>query len=342
VTATYLVTGGAGFIGSHLVDALLGRGDRVIVLDDLSTGRIHNLAAWEGHRRLRFVHGSILDERVVDSLVRRSTVVVHLAAAVAVERVLAAPLASMVTNVRGSQIVIDASERHEAKILVASTSEVYGRHCSRPHKETDDCVIGSPAVARWSYAAAKVAEEAIALANHRDRGLQAVVVRLFNVAGPRQLADHGMVLARLARRAVAHESPEVYGDGAQTRCFCHVEDVVRGLLMLLAQPDAVGEIVNVGSDHEISMLELAHRVVAAAGGGRAPVLVPYSEAYGGGFEDIRRRVPDIRRMRALTGWTPQRPLGEIITDAVEDARLRHWHRGVRAGEARPVASAAPD
>ncbi|SEK22835.1 NAD-dependent epimerase/dehydratase family protein [Nonomuraea pusilla] len=314
---TYLITGGSGFVGSHLTDALLARGDSVLVLDNLSTGRFENLPS---HPRLRFVHGSVLDELVVDELVNQCDVVVHLAAAVGVRLIVEQPLRCLTTNIRGSEIVIEAAHRYRKKTLIASTSEIYGKNCSGPLREDADRVLGSPAIARWSYSTAKAVDEILANAYHRERGLPTVVVRLFNTVGPRQSAAYGMVIPRLVRQAINGEPLTVFGDGSQTRCFAHVADVVEALLLLLDSDAAVGRTFNIGSAQEVSILDLARLVVEHTGSSSEIELVPYAEAYRRGFEDMRRRVPDTTRIRELTGWTPRRTLDEILTEVVKEAR----------------------
>lgn len=316
----YLITGGAGFIGSHLADALVGAGHEVVALDNLSTGRATNIAHLDGHPRFRFVHGSVLDEVLVDDLVRGADVVVHLAAAVGVQLIVRHPLRSLMTNIRGTEVVLGAAHRYRVKALLASTSEIYGKNGKGPLREDDDRVIGSPGVARWAYSTAKAVDEILAYAYHKERGLPTVVVRMFNTVGPRQTGAYGMVLPRFAQQAVRGEALTVYGDGTQTRCFCHVEDVVRAMLGLLEEPRAEGDVFNIGTTEEVSILELARRVIEAAESASEVRLVPYEEAYEEGFEDMLRRVPDISKIRALTGWEPRYKLNEIIAQVVAEAR----------------------
>jgi UDP-glucose 4-epimerase len=316
---SYLVTGGSGFIGSHLVDALLARGDKVVVLDNLSTGRLANLDRGGGHPDFRFVQGSVLDELVVDELVNECDVVVHLAAAVGVKLIVEQPLRSVTTNIRGAEVVIGAAHRYRRKILVASTSEIYGKNGSGPLSETSDRILGDPSIARWAYSTSKAVDEILAAAYHRERGLPTVVVRLFNTVGPRQSPAYGMVIPRLIRQALAGEPLTVFGDGRQSRCFCHVEDVVRALLMLLDHPLAVGQVYNVGSTEEVTIAELAERVVAATRSTSGIEYVPYSEAYGIGFEDMQRRLPDVDKLRQLTGWSAQHDLGHILEETIAEA-----------------------
>lgn len=331
-SGTYLVTGGAGFIGSHLVDALLEAGARVVALDDLSTGRLSNLDKARGNPEFRFVQGSVLDELAVDELVHQCETVVHLAAAVGVKRIVEQPLKSLTTNIRGSEIVLEAAHRYQRKILLASSSEIYGRNSSGPLHEGADRILGSPAVVRWAYSTAKAVDEILANAYHRERGLRTIVVRMFNTVGPRQSPAYGMVIPRLVRQAVAGVPLTVFGDGQQTRCFAHVLDVVDALLALLDDGRAVGETFNIGSSEEISIGALAKLITERSGSPSDVELIPYDQAYGAGFEDMDRRVPDTGKLRALIGWEPRYTLHEILRETIAEAR----------GEvARPSALAAP-
>jgi nucleoside-diphosphate-sugar epimerase len=316
---TYLITGGAGFIGSHLADALLARGDRVIVVDNLSTGRLRNLDAVSGNPHLDVVHGSVLDELLVDELVNQCDVIVHLAAAVGVKLVIDQPLRSFTTNIRGSEIVIEAAHRYRRKILVASTSEIYGKNGVEPLAEDADRHLGATTVARWAYSTAKAVDEILAYSFHRERGLPSIVVRLFNTVGPRQSAAYGMVVPRLVHQALGGEPLTIFGDGHQTRCFCHVSDVVDAMLRLLGHPQAVGEVFNVGSQDEVSMNELAHRILRKSPNLAGIRWIPYEQAYDRGFEDMRRRVPDTTKLRNLTGWSPVRRLDEILDETIAEA-----------------------
>ncbi|GAA1308868.1 nucleoside-diphosphate sugar epimerase [Planotetraspora silvatica] len=314
---SYLITGGSGFVGSHLTDALLARGDSVVILDNLSTGRLTNLRP---HPRLRFVQGSVLDELVVDELVHQCEVVVHLAAAVGVKLIVEQPLRCLTTNIRGAEIVIEAAHRYRKKIMLTSTSEIYGKNSSGPLREDSDRVLGSPAVVRWAYSTAKAVEEILANAYFKERGLPTIVVRLFNTVGPRQSPAYGMVIPRLVRQALNGTPLSVFGDGTQTRCFAHVADIVDALLGLLDTEAAIGQTFNVGSTEEVSILELAKLVIEHTGSTSGVDLVPYHEAYEHGFEDMTRRVPDTAKLRALTGWTPRRSLDEILAEVVQEAR----------------------
>ncbi len=316
----YLITGGAGFIGSHLAEALVARGDHVIILDNLSTGRSENLAEIAGDVEL--IHGSVLDALLVDEFVSRSDVVVHLAAAVGVRLIVDQPLRSLITNIRGSENLLEAAHRYRRKILIASTSEVYGKNPRASFREEDDQVLGSPGVSRWSYSTSKAVDEILAFAYHREKELKTVIVRLFNTVGPRQTGAYGMVLPRLVDQALSGAPLTIYGDGQQTRCFCHVHDVVAALLSVLEEPSAEGDVFNIGSTEEVSILEVARRIMDATGSDSEVSLVPYDEAYGEGFEDMRRRVPDTSKLRSLTGWEPRHRLDEIIAEVVAEQRAR--------------------
>ncbi len=316
----YLITGGAGFIGSHLAEALVARGDHVIILDNLSTGRSENLAEIAGDVEL--IHGSVLDALLVDEFVSRSDVVVHLAAAVGVRLIVDQPLRSLITNIRGSENLLEAAHRYRRKILIASTSEVYGKNPRASFREEDDQVLGSPGVSRWSYSTSKAVDEILAFAYHREKELKTVIVRLFNTVGPRQTGAYGMVLPRLVDQALRGAPLTIYGDGLQTRCFCHVHDVVAALLSVLEEPEAEGDVFNIGSTEEVSILEVARRIIDASGSNSEVSLVPYDEAYGEGFEDMRRRVPDTSKLRSLTGWEPRHRLDEIIAEVVAEQRVR--------------------
>jgi UDP-glucose 4-epimerase len=292
----------------------------VIALDDLSTGQLSNLDAAGTDPRFRFVQGSVLDELLVDELVHRCDTVVHLAAAVGVKLVVEQPLKSLNTNIHGSQVVIEAAHRHRRKILVASTSEIYGKNASGPLHETADRILGSPTVMRWAYSTAKVVDEILANAYHQELGLDSIVVRLFNTVGPRQSPAYGMVIPRLVRQALAGEPLTVYGDGRQTRCFAHVADVVDALVTLLDTDAAIGQTFNIGCPEEISILALARRVIEYTGSASDVRLVPYEDAYGPGFEDMNRRIPDTSRIHALTGWAPRRRLDDALHDIIAEAR----------------------
>ncbi|MDQ4149619.1 MAG: GDP-mannose 4,6-dehydratase [Actinomycetota bacterium] len=314
-----LVTGGAGFIGSHLVDALLGRGDRVIVLDDLSTGRHSNLREHSGNPALEFVLGSVLDGELVEQVVAKSDVVFHLAAAVGVRLIVERPLESLVTNIRGSEVVLEKAHKYGKKVLVTSTSEVYGKSRDIPLKEEGDRLLGSPLVGRWSYSTSKAVDEILAHAYWRTKGLPTVIVRLFNTVGPRQTGEYGMVIPRFIDAAMRGADLTVHGDGSQTRCFGYVGDIVPALIALMESEEAEGQAVNLGSTDEVSILELAHLVLEVTASSSGVRLVPYEEAYGEGFEDMPRRVPDISKARKLIGFEPRTPLRQILQKMMSSA-----------------------
>ena len=319
VSCNYLITGGAGFIGSHLVDALLDRGDNVVVLDTLDTGRLANLDRAGQHRSFRFVHGSVLDHQAVDDLVNDCDVVVHLASPVGSKLILAHPLDSFRTNIRGSRTVIEAAHRYRRQLQLASTSEIYGKNSEAPLRENSDRVLGPPTNARWAASTAGAVAEVLAYAYHHKRQLPVTVVRLFNTVGTRQSPVYGMVMPRLVRQALSGQPLTVFGTGRQTPCFCHVADAVEGLIQLLDHPGALGGVYNLGSPEEISMLELAQRVSTLVGTNSTIELVPYEDAYATGFEDVPRRVPDITQIHELTGWRPTRTLDDILTEIVAEA-----------------------
>jgi UDP-glucose 4-epimerase len=316
----YLVTGGAGFIGSHLADRLLARGDEVVALDDLSTGSERNVAHLAANDRFRLVRGTILDPPTVKDLVQEAEVVAHLAAAVGVELIVERPLESLLTNIRGTEIVLDAAAASSRPILLTSTSEIYGKNASQPLHEDADRVLGSPFKARWSYSTSKAVDEILARAYWRDRGVPSTVARLFNCVGPRQRGEFGMVVPRLVRQALTGKALTVYGDGEQRRCFCHVLDTVGALMALLDEPRSVGEVFNVGAALELSINELARMVLEHTGSASQIVHIPYDEAYEEGFEDMERRVPDTSKLRTLTGWEPTLGLDRIVDDVIESER----------------------
>ncbi len=307
----YLVTGGAGFVGSYVSEALLQRGDGVIALDNLATGNVHNVDAVKRETDFKFVLGSILDDQLVDELTESCDVVVHLAAAVGVKLIVDQPLHSMRTNVRGTEIVFEAAHRHGKKVFVASTSEIYGR-TTETMDETSDRILGPTTVERWSYAAGKAIDEHLALGYWREHKLPTVIARFFNTVGPRQTGAYGGVLPRFVAQALLGQQLTIYGDGSQTRCFCDVEDVVRAVIGLLDEDRAVGDAFNVGSEEETSVRDLADRIIEATGSPSQVRLIDFNEVYGSTFEDIPRRVPNTRKIRELLGWTPQHDLSSII------------------------------
>jgi UDP-glucose 4-epimerase len=316
----YLVTGGAGFIGSHLCDLLVASGEEVHVLDDLSTGRAENVAQLEGNERFHLTIGTVADAEIVAELVERVDVVVHLAAAVGVRLVVESPVRAIETNVHCTEVVLAQADRQRKPVLLASTSEVYGKSAALPFKEDGDLQMGATDKSRWAYACSKAIDEFLAMAYWRERDLPVIVVRLFNTVGPRQTGSYGMVVPTLVDQALAGAPLSVFGDGRQRRCFCHVADVVRALHGLLQEPRAYGNVFNVGSTEEVEILELAHRIIATTGSPSEVCLTPYGEAYGEGFEDMLRRIPDIAKVGALIGWAPERSLADIIGEVARDRR----------------------
>ena len=315
-----LITGGAGFIGSHLADLLLEGGHQVVLLDDLSTGQLANIEHLTGRPDVEFVLGSILNADLVDSVVSRVDVVYHLAAAVGVELIVEKPLQSLMTNIRGSEIVFEKAHKHGARMLVTSTSEIYGKNTSDKLSEEDDRILGSPLKSRWSYSEAKAIDEILAYTYWREKGLETVIVRLFNTVGPRQTGSYGMVIPRFVSQALRNEPITVYGTGDQTRCFCFVGDVVKGIVDLCDHPQAYGRVFNLGGSEEVSMKELAERIIAASGSSSRIDFIPYDVAYEEGFEDMQRRVPDTTRANELVGFQPTVGLEEIIRLVIDEQR----------------------
>ena len=309
-----LVTGGAGFIGSHLSDRLIADGHSVTVLDNLETGRLENLAAAQTTGKLTFIQGSVLDSPKVDQLVAEADFTYHLAAAVGVFNILEKPLASLMTNIRGTENVLDAAHKHKKPVLIASSSEVYGKNTSDSLQEDDSRILGSPLMLRWSYSQAKAIDETLAYAFYQDQGLQVRIVRFFNTVGPRQLGAYGMVVPRFIEAALANKDLEIYGNGNQTRCFGHIADIIDALIAVTGTDKTIGTVVNIGNSGEISINDLAAKIIAATGSKSKTVHVSYEDAYKVGFEDMDRRVPNIDRIKELTGWAPKRDLETIIKD----------------------------
>ena len=312
-----LITGGAGFIGSHLADCLLARGHQVVLLDDLSTGRLDNIEHLGDNPDAEFVLGSILDADLVDHEVSRADVVYHLAAAVGVQLIVEKPLESLITNIRGTETVIENAHKHRKRVVITSTSEIYGKNTSDSLSEDDDRILGSPLKSRWSYSEAKAVDEILAYTYWREKGLEAVIVRLFNTVGPRQTGSYGMVVPRFVEQALANEPITIYGDGTQTRCFCAVGDIVDGIVVLSETPDAIGRVFNLGGIEEVSIQGLAETVIAITGSSSRIEFVSYDEAYEEGFEDMQRRVPDTTRARELVGFAPTASLDDIVRMVVE-------------------------
>ena len=308
----YLVTGGAGFIGSHLAEQLITRGDQVVILDDLSTGITKNLTTVEG--KVTFHKGNILDRSIVEKLVAECDYVVHLAAALGVLNIVNKPLESLKTNLQGSEIVLEAADKHKRPVLIASTSEIYGKNDKVPLNEEDDRVIGHPLKSRWSYSEAKAVDESLAYFYHLENKLPVRIVRFFNTVGPRQVGHYGMVVPRFVSAALANMTLSVYGSGDQIRCFCHVDDAVRALLLVMDSDKAIGQVFNVGNNQQISIMELAKKVIDITVSSSKIERIAYEDAYPDGFEDMQRRVPDISKIKQALGWTPEINLDQIIKD----------------------------
>ncbi len=321
-----LITGGAGFIGSHLAEALLAGGYHVTVIDDLSTGRYENIAPLVKHPRFRFAIDSITNQIVLDRLASECDVIFHLAAAVGVMLIVERPVHTIETNVMGTEAVLKAALRYRAKVMIASSSEVYGKGNQTPFREDDDVVLGPTSRSRWAYAASKMVDEFLALAYYREKGLPVVIFRLFNTIGPRQTGQYGMVIPRFLNQALRGEPVTVYGDGSQARCFLHVRDAIEAILALANCPEAIGEVFNVGSIEEVSIVDLAKRVLRIVRDeriGNIPTdekdqlqFIPYDEAYAVGFEDMRRRVPDITKIQKYTGWQPKISLDQALRETL--------------------------
>ncbi|HXM95663.1 MAG TPA: GDP-mannose 4,6-dehydratase [Candidatus Dormibacteraeota bacterium] len=308
----YLITGGAGFIGSHLAERLLLRGDHVVLLDNLSTGSVENIRHLKSSTRMQYHLDNIENRQLVAELVDDADIVVHLAAAVGVKLIVESPVRTIETNVNGTQLILETACKKRKLVLTASTSEVYGKNTNIPFHEDADLVLGPTTKGRWSYAASKALDEFLALSYWKEKKLPVIVVRLFNTVGPRQTGRYGMVLPNFVQSALDNTPINIFGNGQQSRCFCDVRDTVEGLIRLMDTPRAVGEVINVGNTEEISIEELAHRVKERTGSTSAIEYVPYDKAYEPGFEDMMRRVPSVEKLHALTGFRPQTPLNEII------------------------------
>ncbi len=312
-----LITGGAGFIGSHLAEMLLAQGHAVTAVDNLSTGRRANVAHLLDHPRFQMVYETVTHEAVMDRLVSESDVIFHLAAAVGVELIVKDPVRTIETNLQGTEVALRLARRYGRKILIASTSEVYGKSAALPFREDADRVMGPTTKSRWSYAESKAIDEFLALAYHKQFDVPVVICRFFNTVGPRQTGSYGMVIPRLVQRALAGEPLLVYGDGSQSRCFCNVKDTVRAVIALAAAPAAVGEIYNVGSQEEITILALAERIRARTGAAAPLALVPYEQAYEKGFEDMQRRVPSLDKIKAAIDWSPTFTLDQTLEQVIQ-------------------------
>lgn len=320
--ANILVTGGAGFIGSHLCEAMVHQGYRVVAIDDLSTGRLENIQHLRPLPSFQFVRETINNAQVLDRLTSEADIVIHLAAAVGVKLIVEDPVHTILTNIMGTEAVLATANRYGCKVLIASTSEVYGKGVKVPFSEEDDRLMGSTTHSRWAYAASKAVDEFLGLAYGRQFGLPVVIMRLFNTVGPRQTGRYGMVVPRFVRRALRNEPIQVYGDGKQSRCFADVQDVVEAIVRLAEHPQAVGEVFNIGSTREITIYELAQKVIELSGSQSRIELVPYDEAYAPGFEDMRRRVPSIEKIHRLIGYQPRFSLEDTLKRVIDYERAR--------------------
>jgi len=307
-----LITGGAGFIGSHLADHYVNAGHTVTLLDNFSTGSTTNIAHLEG--KVTTVDGDIRNIELIDQLTKDADLVLHMAAALGVNTILESPLESMSTNITGSEVVLNAAAKHNKRIIIASTSEIYGKNTKQPLNETDDRVVGAPQKIRWTYSDAKAIEESMAFALHQDKKLRVTTVRLFNTVGPRQTGRYGMVVPRFVQAALKNEPLTIYGDGTQSRVFCHVHDAVQAIVTMAANDATIGDVFNVGGTGEVTIKQLAEQVIKLTGSSSAITFTPYSDAYPAGFEDIQRRVPDISKVKNAIGWAPTKDLSQIISD----------------------------
>jgi UDP-glucose 4-epimerase len=310
-----LITGGAGFIGSHLADALIARGDQVVALDNFSTGSSANIKHIT--KNLEIIDGDIRNTDLINETTKDVDLVLHMAAALGVNTILESPLESISTNIAGSEVVLKAAANHKKRILIASTSEIYGKNPKQPLNELDDRVVGSPQKIRWSYSDAKAIEEAMAFSLNQVKGLKVTTARLFNTVGPRQSAQYGMVVPRFVRAALKNEPINIYGDGTQSRVFCHVQDAIEALLALVATDIAINEVYNVGGTGEITIKQLAETIIKQTNSKSAIEYIPYEKAYAPGFEDMQRRVPDISKIKEAIKWQPQRNLTQIISDVAQ-------------------------
>ena len=306
------ITGGAGFIGSHLADHYVAAGDQVTILDNFSTGSKSNVAHLDG--KIKIVDGDIRNVELVESLTKDADLVLHMAAALGVNTILESPLESMSTNITGSEVVLNAAAKFSKRIIIASTSEIYGKNPKQPLSETDDRVVGAPQKIRWTYSDAKAIEEAMAFALHQAKKLPVTTVRLFNTVGPRQTGRYGMVVPRFVHAAIRNEPITIYGDGTQSRVFCHVADAIQAIALMASTDSTIGDVYNVGGTGEVTIKQLAEQVLAVTGSQSVTTYTPYSEAYPAGFEDIQRRVPDISKVKSAINWAPTKDLQQIISD----------------------------
>lgn len=325
-----LITGGAGFVGSHIADKLISEGHVITVIDDLSTGRYSNVAHLEDTPGFRLIIDTVLNEKLMEELVRETDRVYHMASAVGVRLIMEQPVKTIETIFHGTDVILKFCSRYRKRVLIPSTSEVYGKGASVPFREDDDLLTGATDKHRWAYACAKTLDEFLALAHWKETRLPVVVVRLFNTVGPRQTGQYGMVVPRFVHAAIRNEPLQVHGDGTQSRCFGHVHDIVGGLAKLLDLPSCFGKVINLGNDAEVTIMGLAEKAIELTGSRSEIQLVPYSEAYGDGFEDMRRRVPSLEKARRLIGYQPTKTLSDIINDVADEYRKEHPADAVNA------------
>jgi UDP-glucose 4-epimerase len=315
-----LITGGAGFVGSHLADKLISEGHEITVIDDLSTGRYSNIAHLEENRSFRLIIDTVLNAKLMEELIRETERVYHMASAVGVRLIMEQPVKTIETIFHGTDVVLGRCAKYRKRVLIPSTSEVYGKGISVPFKEEDDLLTGATDKHRWAYACAKTLDEFLALAHYKETRLPVVVARLFNTVGPRQTGQYGMVVPRFVQSALKNEPIEIHGDGTQSRCFAHVTDVVEGLTKMIETPACFGQVINLGTDSEVTINELAEKAIALTGSRSELSYVPYSEVYGEGFEDMRRRVPSLDKARRFVGYKPTRTLDDVINDVANEFR----------------------
>ena len=311
----FLVTGGAGFIGSHLSETLIARGNEVVIIDNQSTGSVRNLSSINA--KVELITGDILDKTLLEKYIVEADFVVHLAAALGVFNIVNKPLQSLKTNIQGTENILELADKYRKPVLIASTSEVYGKNDKVPLNEEDDRIIGHPLISRWSYSEAKAVDESLAYFYYLENKLPTRIVRFFNTVGPRQVGQYGMVVPRFVAAAIRNEPIQVYGSGDQIRCFCHVSDAIRALLLVIDSDEAIGQVFNVGNNQQISIMDLAKKVIEITGSKSEIKKIPYAEAYPEGFEDMQRRVPDISKIKTSLGWSPEIGLEQIIRDIAD-------------------------
>lgn len=315
-----LITGGAGFIGSHLAEKLLEKGHKVYVIDNLSTGKQENIEHLLGKKNFKFIKDTVLNEKIMERLIKKVDEIYHLAAAVGVKYIIEKPLDSLITNIKGTEIVLDLASKHKKKTLLASTSEVYGKNKNVPFKETDDRILGSTHISRWSYSCAKALDEFLALAYSKEKNLPVIIVRFFNIVGPKQTGRYGMVVPRLVKQALNNEPLTVYGEGTQTRCFTYIDDAIEGVIKLMETPEATGQIFNLGSTEEVSIINLAKKIKNLTKSNSEIKLIPFEEVYGSDFEDMQRRLPDLTKISKKSGYQSKTDIDLTLKKIIEHFR----------------------